>query len=512
MSDRKAGRRIVAGMTNGMAMALLLSAGLASAQTPAPKQTEVSRGDAPAVTTESNPFLDNATAGFMFRTATFKRWSPGDPPAQSRFNNQAAGIGGWLYGNTGEIANFLSFAGTANFTLPLWAPSGGTTPRGDYNGYNYILKDPYQDGYAVIGEANARLRYENNVAILGYQSINYAWYLPDVYRFYNKLDQAMIGRRDVRAMQPLTYLAATAGGKALNDTLRYWGGYVWDMKQINDDRFRNMYQAAYQTTCWSDAPTPCQKQGDSNGMAFAGVQWKPNNDSMYQVQYYNVQNMLNMGYVDGDWVFRFGERRYFRLGAQWMYQSSSGNSLTTGANGAKGYDFTTNYGGIYLEGRPTDWFIPYGMAGVTASGAQIQSPYSIGPSFLVQRIGENSKASERTWIVGTIFDFGSWGLQGLSFDVSYGQRSNREYDGDDPSAKGGQPLADWNELATDLVYVFPKGSWFQNLRARARYAKVWQEGKQWVGTDAVTGGNVYQNVDTNQQDVRFDLQFVVPFK
>ena len=59
----------------------------------------------------------------------------------------------------------------------------------------------------------------------------------------------MIGRRDVRAMQPLTYLAATAGGKAMNDTLRYWGGYVWDMKQINDDRFRNMYQAAYQTTC-----------------------------------------------------------------------------------------------------------------------------------------------------------------------------------------------------------------------------------------------------------------------
>jgi hypothetical protein len=297
----------------------------------------------------------------------------------------------------------------------------------------------------------------------------------------------------------------------MNDTLRYWAGYVWDMKQINDDRFRNLYQAAFQTSCWSDAPVPCEKQGDSSGMAYVGIQWKPNNDAMYQAQYYNVQNMLNMGYVDGDWVFRFGERRYFRVGAQWMYQSSSGDSLTTGSNGGKGYDFRTNYGGIYLEGRPTDWFIPYAMAGVTADGAQIQAPYSIGPSYLVQRIGENSKAGERTWIVGTILDFGSWGLDGLSFTVDYGQRSNRQIDGDNPVG-GGQPLADWNEVATDLVYVFPKGSWFQNLRARARYAKVWLNGPQWVGTNAATGANVFQDVDTTQQDVRFDLQFVVPFK
>jgi hypothetical protein len=516
-------RRIVAGMTNGMAMMLALSAGVASAQTQAPRQTDVPQ-EGSSITTEANPFLDNASAGFQFRVATFDRWSPGADPitfvnssgvsttknAYAPFKNAAAGIGGWFYGNTGELADFLSFAGTANFTLPLWAPEGGTTANGYYNSYNYILRDPKQEGYAVIGEANARLRYENMAAVLGLQSINYAWYLPDVYRFYNKLDQAMVGRRDVRAMQPLTYLAATGGGKAMDDTLRYWGGYVWDMKQINDVRYRNMYQSAYQTTCWDDSPTPCNKQGDSNGMAYAGVQWKPNNDSMYQAQYYNVQNLLNMGYVDGDWVFRFGERRYFRVGAQWMYQGSSGDSLTTGANGAKGYDFNTNYGGIYLEGRPTDWFIPYAMAGVTAKGGQIQAPYSIGPSYLVQRIGENSKAGEQTWILGTIVDFGSWGLTGWSFDVSYGQRSNRKIDANNPNG-GGQALADWDELATDLVYIFPKGGWFNNLRARARYAKVWLDGPQWVGTNAA-GANVYQDVNTTQQDVRFDLQFVVPFK
>jgi hypothetical protein len=220
--------------------------------------------------------------------------------------------------------------------------------------------------------------------------------------------------------------------------------------------------------------------------------------------------MLNMGYVDGDWVFRFGERRYFRLGAQWMYQGSSGDSLTTGANGNPGYSFSTNYGGIYLEARPFDWFIPYGMGGVTANGGQIQAPFSIGPSYLVQRIGENSKAGEKTWILGTILDFESWGLKGWSFDVSYGQRTNRQIDANNPNG-GGQSLADWDELATDLVYIFPKGGWFNNLRARARYAKVWLDGPQWVGVNGA-GQNVYQDVNTTQQDVRFDLQFVIPFK
>ena len=58
---------------------------------------------------------------------------------------------------------------------------------------------------------------------------------------------------------------------------------------------------------------------------------------------------------------------------------------------------------------------------------------------------------------------------------------------------------------------FPKGSWFENLRTRARYAKVWLDGPQWVAYNAA-GQNVYQDVSTTQQDVRFDFQLVVPFK
>lgn len=62
-----------------LAMALGFAAGAASAQTPT--QTTVGQGGE-ATTTETNPFLDNATAGFQFRTATFKRWSPGADPVR----------------------------------------------------------------------------------------------------------------------------------------------------------------------------------------------------------------------------------------------------------------------------------------------------------------------------------------------------------------------------------------------------------------------------------------------
>ena len=94
------------------------------------------------------------------------------------------------------------------------------------------------------------------------------------------------------------------------------------------------------------------------------------------------------------------------------------------------------------------------------------------------------------------------GLNGLSFDVTYGQRSNRNVDGN-PNL----PVADWNEAATDLIYVVPFDGFFRNLRARARYAKAWQEGPNWNAA-----ANAIQDVDFTTRDLRFDVQLNIPFK
>ena len=122
-----------------------------------------------------NPFIDNAKAGYVFRTAYFDRRSSGDDDNTGNFRQRGMGLGGWLYANTGEIGDILSFGGTYNFVIPLHGPEDDS--------FNYILRDPGQDGVSVIGEANAKLRFGNHAFVVGRQSINQAWYLEDVVRF-----------------------------------------------------------------------------------------------------------------------------------------------------------------------------------------------------------------------------------------------------------------------------------------------------------------------------------------
>jgi hypothetical protein len=145
--------------------------------------------------------------------------------------------------------------------------------------------------------------------------------------------------------------------------------------------------------------------------------------------------------------------------------------------------------------------VGYGMVGVTADDDEIRSPYSLGPSYLVQRIGENAKAGEKTWIVGALFDFASLGAPGLQFDVNYGQRRDRHMQRD--SAK---PIADWDELATDLIYVFPQSAgWAKGIRMRARWAKVWEEGDQF-------SNGLITRIDQTTTDLRLDFQWLVTFR
>ncbi len=464
----------VLGITGNLVFACVFGA------LPAEAQQATAGGQAAS----GNPFIDDAKFGMVARTAYFDRRSSGNNPASNDFRQRSAGLGGWFYGNSGEIGEIFSVGGAYDFTIPLYGPKDDP--------YSYILRDPGQDPVSVIGEAYAKLRFGTHAIVLGRQTINQAWYLPDVVRFYNKLDQSMIGRRDVRGMLTLNYEAATVQGRVMNDTMRYYGGYVWNVRQINDTRFRNPYQAGFQTTCWSQNDVGCtHKSGDSDGIAYAGVQFRPSNNMMVEGSYYNFQNMMNNIYLDFDYVFRMADKNYFRVGTQYMFQNGSGDNLVNGVNGQPGKDFDTHYVGLYGELRLTPFVVPYAMIGKTDKDQEIRSPYSIGPSYLVQRIGENSKAGERTWIIGTVFDFGSLGAPGWSFDLNYGERSNR-YD------NARNKIQDWDELATDLIYIYPGEGFWKNLRTRLRYAKVVESGGPLID-------------DKKTYDLRFDMTLTIPF-
>ena len=281
-------------------------------------------------------------------------------------------------------------------------------------------------------------------------------------------------------MIPLTYEGGTVAGKFANDTVRYYGGYLTGMKQINDDEFKNLASSAF-------------LPGDSDGMAYGGAQWKINRDMMLQGAYHRADNLLDMSWGDFDYVYRMGKDQYIRLDVQYLYQTDNGD-----ANLGR---FSMNNRAAYVEARWVPWFIPYGIIGQNSDGAELRSPYSLGPSYLVQRIGENAKAGEFTWILGATFDFATAGMRGFVFDVNYGERTDRHVNG-----QTSQPLADWKELATDFIYTFGKEwGWAEGIRMRARWARVWEKGDNYAN-------GVINSISQKHDDVRFDFQWRVVFK
>jgi hypothetical protein len=427
--------------------------------------------------------FQNGKAGLMARSSYFYRskLNYAGPPAQ------AWGLGGWLFGETGEIYNLLSFGGAFYSVAPIQNPTLG--------GGNFILKDPGQDGYSTIGEIWGRLRFADwAVFTAGRQALSFGWSLDGIARPFNRYDGAFIGRRDVRAMLPLDFNAATLTGKLADDTIRYYGGYANQMRQINDPAFKNLAAGAF-------------LPGDSSGMGFVGVQWKATPNFMLQGAYNQAQNLLNMEWVDADYVWRLGQDRYVRFDGEFIGQTGTGdNNLNTQS---------AQNGAAYIEARWWPLWVPYAMIGRNSGGADLRSPYSLGPSYLVQRIGENAVAGEHTWIVGSMFDFKTLKVPGLIFDVSYGKRTQRHVADD-----SNQPLPEWRELATDLIYTFgptiPLGwlPWTEEdeafstpngLRTRIRWARVWQTGNNTVG-------GAVNSISAAQTDFRIDMQWLIQFK
>jgi hypothetical protein len=446
-----------AAMLIGSALLALLPMAGALAQSPS---SDVASNDL------GNDFFAKAKAGYTLRTSYFKRtaFDEAGPAAEGW------GLGGWVWGESGEIGNMFSIGGSYYFVAELYSPKDST---------NTFLLEANGTGYSVLGEAWARLRFGDQSVMAGRQQFNYNWYLDGVYRNYNRYDGAWIGRRDVRAMFPLNYEAANFAGKLASDTVRYYGGFAWSMRQINTTTFENLATAAL-------------LPGDSDGMYYAGAQWKINDNMMLQGGYHSVQNLLNIGWGDFDYVYRMGENRYLRLDTQYIWQGSTGKAYLG--------DFSTYNAALYGEARWWPWWIPYATVGFNGDSDELRAPYSLGPSYLVQRIGENAKAGERTWILGSTFDFTTLGAPGLSFDVSYGDRTHRHVAHD-----SSKPLADWTELATDLIYIFPKETgWLATSRLRFRLAYAWQNGDNY-------SNGVTTFLDKQKQtDIRFDLQ--IPFK
>ena len=398
------------------------------------------------------PFIADAKAGAQLRSMYFER----DLPANAEQQSWAAG--GWVWGRTGYWRNFLQFGGTVYTSLPLIDP--------DHKDGGLLLR-PGQNGYAVLGEAYARLKYSEQMLTLYRQRLGVNPQTAEGVRSL-QTDLNYLGSRDIR-MTPLTYEAAMFNGK-VSDSLRYQAGYVDSVKDLNSDQFVSMSRLAGVTT-------------RNAGMWTGGVQWQPKKDLWVQGFYYSVADTLRISYADVDWVNRISKDSYYRLAAQYTDQRSEGANLLTGRY------FKTWNGAAYGE-YGWNWLTLYASIGSTGTGEQIRTPYSYGPFYISQRIKAFSRAGEDAVMIGSTFKLAPLGLTGFSVDLNAADGRHAI------NAATGAALPKWREYDTDFIYAFPKESAVPNMRLRLRWATLREDfGSRTDRTD----------------DLRFDLNWAVNF-
>ena len=174
-------------------------------------------------------FLRDTDFTLYLRSYYFNRENPDGT------ENEAWAFGGWVAYRSGWLFDLFQIGATVYGSAPLYAPDDkdGTT----------LLK-PGQEGYGVLGEAFAALRYKDYAVAKGYRQ---------------EVSQGYINRQDNR-MTPNTFEGLTLGGKL--GLVEYLGGYLWDIKPRNADEFQSMSEKA-------------GAAGSDDGVALFGVKLRP---------------------------------------------------------------------------------------------------------------------------------------------------------------------------------------------------------------------------------------------
>lgn len=304
-------------------------------------------------------FFDDATFTLHMRSYLFDLSHNGED------NPAAWALGGWAGYQTGWIGDILQFGAVAYTSQPLWAPQ-------DREGSLLLLPD--QDGFSVLGQAYAALRYDDQVLTLYRQMV----------------DQPEVNPHDNR-MVPNTFEGVSLAGEL--DAISYYAAYLTRMKTRDSDDFVNMAKIA-----GVDQDEP---------MYLGGLSFTPNKDFTAQTSLYVVPNLLASSYTDGKWITGDADGNHISLSGQFMIQGGIGEELMMGPG------FESWMAGIMGEVRHGDITL---MAGYTANGTDNdwQTPYGMWPGYTNMIIGVFDWAGEQAVLLGATYDFAGLGLDGLT--------------------------------------------------------------------------------------------------
>lgn len=411
-------------------------------------------GVAAQQTAAADPFVKDAIIGLNARTFFLDVEDNSKPPASTR--KEAWALGGKLFGRTGYWNKAVQFGASYYLSAPLHAPD-------DKDGTGLLA--PGQESISVLGELYARLKYESATLTLGRQEIDMGYKRASGVRS-NRSDTTYVGKQDNR-MVPITYEAALIGGQ-FNDSLNYYAGW------INKAKPRNLVE-------FSHVGSVVGAVGSDSDMWMGGLQFSPMKDFWVQGWYHAVSDVIRIGFLDADYVYRLSKASFVRLGGQYTDQRSDGSNALTGKA------FSTRNAQAYGE-YGVDWLTFYGAYSRTGSGADIRLPFTSGPIYTQQVTRTFVRAHEAAWQLGAGVDLGVW-APGLTayVDMTRGK--------DAINAGSGAKLNDELEYDVGAVWTLKqKGSHLDGLRTRVRYG--------WV-TDQTSVG------DKKSTDLRIDIN--LPF-
>ena len=315
--------------------------------------------------------------------------------------NEAWAFGGWFAYRSGWLLDTFAIGATVYGSAPLYAPDDkdGTT----------LLK-PGQEGYGVLGEAYAALRYKEYVLAKGYRQ---------------EVSQGYINREDNR-MTPNTFEGITVGGAV--GPVGYLGGYLWKMKARNSDDFRYMSEEA-------GAP------GTDDGVALFGVKLEALPGLKLDVSEQYGFNTFNTVFAQADYVHPLATDLKLIFGGQFTDQRAVGDQLLTNASKQDWdtYNVSAKAGVAFRELTLT-------LGGsVTGDGHTIQAPWGSFPGYLSLIQEDFQRANEKAILVGVAYDFSKLITPGLAAFVNIAHG----WDAIDPKTRAAAPDQTEYDLTID---------------------------------------------------------------
>lgn len=327
--------------------------------------------------------------------------------------------GGWLTLRSGWLSDTFSVGATGYTSQPLYAP---TSREGT------LLLEPDGQGFTVLGEAWAKLKYGDHV-LTGYRQL---------------VDVGYVNPYDGR-MAPNTFEGAMVAGRF--GWLEYTGGYLTRMKPRNEDEFIPMSEAA-------------GAGRTQEGAALAGFRLQPWQPFWVEASTIFTADTFNTAFLRTQYTHTLSDDVTLSLGIQYADQRSVGEALigrfqtwTVGARAT--LDF---YGASVAPSFHR-----------TGSGNDIQTPFGRWPGYLKLITKDFDLARQTAVGVRLGYDLGRVGAAGLT---------GRFFFADGMSAinpKSGKSEPSEREYDFDVIYEPPKG-WLAGFSFRVRVGLVQQNG------------------------------------